>query len=238
MGYQIAGRVNPRKDLTKVGGESQFASAIGHLFGRLRPTKVIETGTYHGNGSTAVIASALRDVVGSGAMFYSIEVNPAFCDRARANLARQGLEITVLNGLSIPRALLPTLEQIASQFTEQPRDDIYIDHEEADRAARYFNETHFPDAGDDLLGVCLKEFDYRPDFLLLDSGGHMGSVEFGYVLPLLRGPCHIALDDIYHVKHHGSFQKVQADPRFELIAVSEEKFGFCIARFTPDGTRG
>jgi hypothetical protein len=66
----------------------------------------------------------------------------------------------------------------------------------------------------------------------------MGHVEFEYVLPLLRGTCHIALDDIYHVKHYRSFKQVQSDPRFELVGVSEEKFGFCIARFTPDEARG
>ena len=84
----------------------------------------------------------------------------------------------------------------------------------------------------------MKEFDHRPDFVLLDSGGHMGYVEFRYALPLIHGPCYIALDDIYHVKHHRSFRELQNDPRFELVAVSEEKFGFCVARFTPDETDG
>jgi hypothetical protein len=239
MAYQIAGRVNPKKDLTKVTGESQFASAIRQLFRRAQPRRVIETGTYHGNGSTAVIASALRDFSGPGAKFYSIEVNPAFCDRARANLEREGLEVAVLNGLSVPRSILPTLEQIHARFVERTgEDEIFVDHEESDRAARYFGETHYPDAADDLLGACLDEFDHRPDFLLLDSGGHMGFVEFEYVLPLLNGPCHVALDDIYHVKHHESFRRVRSDPRFELVAISEEKFGFCIARFTPNVARG
>ncbi|GAH97755.1 unnamed protein product, partial [marine sediment metagenome] len=49
----------------------------------------------------------------------------------------------------------------------------------------------------------------------------------------LQGECHIALDDIYHVKHHRSFKQIQEDDRFELIVHSEEKFGFCIAKFTP-----
>lgn len=234
MAYRIAGRVNPKKDLTKVTGESQFALAIRQLFRRIEPRRVIETGTYHGNGSTGVIAAALREFGGADAKFYSIEVNPIFCARARANLERQGLDVAVLNGLSVPRAMLPTLQQIHHRFVERAgEDDIFIDHEEADRAARYFGETHYPDAADDLLGQCLNEFDNRPDFMLLDSGGHMGLVEFAYVLPLLKAPCHIALDDIYHVKHYESFRRVQSDSRFELVAVSEEKFGFCIARFTP-----
>jgi hypothetical protein len=236
MGYRIAGRVNPKKDLTKVTGESQFAAMIRQLFRRTRPSRVIETGTYHGNGSTPVIAAALREFGGPGATFCSIEVNPKFHQRAVANLASQGHRVTVRNGLSVPRALLPTVEQIEQRYVRGVEaDGIFVDHEETDRATKYFSETDFPDAPDDLLGECLKAFDYRPDFLMLDSGGHMGTVEFEYVLPLLCGPCHIALDDIYHVKHHCSYQQVQSDRRFEVVAVSEEKFGFCIARFQPDG---
>jgi len=239
MGYRIAGRVNSRKDLTEVPGESQFARSIGRLFRQIHPTKVIETGTYQGNGSTAVIASALRKHGGEGAVFYSIEINPRFYQRAVANLAKRDLQVAVLNGLSVPRRLLPSIHQIERRYvTEVEADGIFVDHEEIDRAAKYFAETDFPNAAEDLLGVCLKDFNYTPDFVLLDSGGHMGHVEFEYLVPLLRGVCHIALDDIYHVKHSQSFRRMQGDPRFELIAVSEEKFGFCIARFMPGDAKG
>jgi cephalosporin hydroxylase len=239
MGYRIAGRVDPKKDLTKVPDESQFARSIRQLFRQIRPRRVIETGTYHGNGSTAVIASALQQYGSENASFYSIEVNPKFHQWAISNLAKRGLSVAVLNGLSVPRRMLPTIQQIERQYvTDVEADDVFVDHEEADRAIRYFSETDFPNANDDLLGVCLADFEYRPDFVLLDSGGHMGHVEFLYLLPLLRDTCYIALDDIYHVKHHQSFKQVQSDPRFELVAVSEEKFGFCIARFTPNTARG
>jgi hypothetical protein len=61
----------------------------------------------------------------------------------------------------------------------------------------------------------------------------MGFVEFNYIIEQLRGPCVIALDDIAHVKHYRSYQRIQSDPRFQIVQAGEEKFGFCIARFTP-----
>lgn len=235
MGYRIAGHFSPKHNLTGVATESHFGRCVRQLFSQIRPRRVIETGTYHGTGTTTIIASALRDSGIDDAVFFSIEVNPHNYRKALANLAKQNLSVSVLNGLSVPRHLLPSMGQIEQHYVrEVEADGIFVDHEEAQRAMLYHKETDHPDAPDDLLGRCLKEFDYRPDFVLLDSGGHMGHVEFRYVLPLIQAPCHLALDDIYHVKHHRSFQELGDDPRFKLLTVSEEKFGFCIAKFTPN----
>ena len=65
--------------------------------------------------------------------------------------------------------------------------------------------------------------------IILDSGGHMGFVEFEYVLSLLKGSCIFVLDDVYHVKHYKSLKMIQSDPRFNILTLSKEKFGFCIA---------
>jgi hypothetical protein len=144
------------------------------------------------------------------------------------------LTVELVNALSVPRALLPSIQQIESELVHSVlADGLVVDHEEPDRARLYFGETHFDQLPDDALGQAIAAFDGRPDFLLLDSGGHMGYVEFRYAISQLKGPCHIALDDIYHVKHHRSFQFIKSDARFQLVAASEEKFGFCIARFVP-----
>jgi hypothetical protein len=232
-GYQIAGRMS-KKDLTLVETESQFGRAVNDLFARVHPRRVIETGTYWGTGTTTIIAKALRDLGIEDAEFISIEVNPRNLDRAAANLAKAGLVVELVNGLSVPRILLPDLNRIEQDLVRNVlADGLVVDHEEQDRARLYFKETDFSDLPDDVLGNALERFDYRPDFVLLDSGGHMGHIEFRYLIEKLRGPCHIALDDIYHVKHFRSFQEMKQDNRFELVAASEEKFGFCIARFEP-----
>jgi glycosyltransferase involved in cell wall biosynthesis/ADP-heptose:LPS heptosyltransferase/SAM-dependent methyltransferase len=224
------------KDLTKIDGDSEFARAIRQLFKRYQPRRIIETGTYLGTGTTRVIAETIRALGLSGATFHSIEINPGHFARARANLRAAGLEsfVRLERGLSVPRQLLPDVNQIEDSTVRQPEfGGIFVDHREANRAKLYFAETNFSDCPDDLLGRVLGAFENQPDFVLLDSGGHMGFVEFQYLIGKLAGPCLIGLDDIHHIKHHKSFQLMRRDPRFEVLVESKEKFGFCLARFTP-----
>ena len=238
-GIKIAGEFAMDQDLTKVATESDFARSIRELFGSIKPRKIIETGTYHGEGTTRVITSTLRELGLDGSAFFSIECNPGNYARAVENLRQSGLLpfVRVLNGLSTPRRDLPTYQEIESRFVRDLGnsgfDDIFIDHQEHERALLYFQETDFSNIPDDLLGSCLRHFDYCPDFVLLDSGGHMGNIEFNYLIGALRGPCFIALDDIFHIKHHQSFLQMQKDSRFRIVVSSKEKFGFCIAKFTP-----
>ncbi|HVT89395.1 MAG TPA: hypothetical protein VHD56_11125 [Tepidisphaeraceae bacterium] len=232
--YLIAGRMS-NKDLTRIDTQGQFARSIQSLFEKIRPRKIIETGTYRGTGTTAVIANALRELEIDDARFLSIEINPRHLAIARDNLAKAGLSVELLHGLSVPRSLLPSIEQIEQDLVKQVMaDGLIVDHEEADRARLYYNETNYADLPQDMLGQALREFDNHPDFVLLDSGGHMGYIEFRYLIDNLAGPCHIALDDVNHVKHFRSFKDICEDSRFRLVTASEEKFGFCIARFEPN----
>ncbi|HOK65214.1 MAG TPA: glycosyltransferase [Anaerohalosphaeraceae bacterium] len=212
---------------------SAFAEAIARVFLERRPRKIIETGTYLGRGTTTILAEAMRRS-GIEGTFFTIEVNPNYYAQAKAYLESRGYPVKPLCGLSIPRRLLPARDQIQAYVSQTAGgESIFVDHPEPVRAERYYQETDFPDVPDDLLGQCLEAFDGRPDFVLLDSAGHLGWIEFQYLLERLKGPCILALDDIYHVKHYRSFQQMQNDKRFEILAASKEKFGFCIARFEP-----
>ncbi len=223
-------------DLTKISQESDFARSIRDVFTKYRPKKIIETGTYLGTGTTSVIASILRQLNLNDTRFYSIEVNPQNVAQAQYNLTQAGLAplVRLCHGLSVPRSVLPTVEQIEEACVRNIEfDDIFVDHREHNRATLYYQETNFDGVEEDLLGKALNAFEDRPDFVILDSAGHMGFVEFSYLLEKLKGPCIIALDDVYHIKHHKSFSQLKRDPRFQVLADSREKFGFCIAQFTP-----
>jgi FkbM family methyltransferase len=238
---KIAGEVATKADLTQIDSNSAFAQAIRKLFAEIRPTRIIETGTYLGTGTTKVIAEAIRDLQLKDVTFHSIEVKPQHFEAAKRNLAKSGLSdvVQLHHGLSVPRLLLPTLQQIEEQTVRSVEfDDLFVDHQEQERALLYFKETDFSSVPEDLLGQCLRQVENRPDFVLLDSAGHMGHLEFNYLLDQLKGPCHIALDDIHHIKHHRSFRQMQTDPRFEMLVSSREKFGFCIAKFTPAAVGG
>jgi len=235
---KVAGEAGGDDDLMKVGHSSAFHQAIAELFREIRPRRIIETGTYLGEGTTRIVAETLLELGLADADFVSIEVNPRHYEEACRNVERRGLPVRLLHGLSIPRALLPTPADIQKACVDEIGfEGIFVDHAERDRVRLYHEETDFTGAKDDLLGECLAAFDHAPDFLLLDSAGHVGNIEFNYVLPLIRRPCHIALDDVFHIKHFRSYQQMKEDPRFAVRVVSEEKFGFCIARFTPGGER-
>jgi hypothetical protein len=230
-------------DPSTISPTSDFALNLWLLFDTVRPKRIIETGTYTGVGTTAIIASAIEDVLEQGGLradevrFFSIELNRTLVQRAEANLRDSKLDryVTLLQGLSVPRALLPTPSEIKARCVDGIADlPIVADHHESDRVYRYYSETAGHEgAEDDLLGRCLEEFDGRPDFVLLDSGGHMGYVEFEYLIERLKGPCYIMLDDVFHVKHHLSFARMVHDRRFDVRCVNREKYGFAIARFEP-----
>ena len=228
--YRIAGRMSD-KDLTRVEVASQFARSIHRVIEQTGPRKLIETGTYLGTGTTAVIAMALRDLgLDDVAMFCSIEVNPKNAVRAKQNLAKMGLNVEILNGLSVPRCccLRCSKSSKASFEMSLPINSSLITKKLIGPSSISMRRISRPCPTTCLARSC-RTFDDRPDFVLLDSGGHMGFVEFRYLIDTLRGPCVIALDDVGHVKHFRSFETIRRDERFEVLAQSDEKFGFCIA---------
>jgi ADP-heptose:LPS heptosyltransferase/predicted O-methyltransferase YrrM/glycosyltransferase involved in cell wall biosynthesis/SAM-dependent methyltransferase len=239
-GFRIAGEGIEGSDLTQIQEGSEFETSLRELVLSIKPRTIIETGTYLGRGTTRIIATALRDAGLCGTTFYSIECNPSHHQQARFNLDRAGLLpfVKPLLGVSVPRDVLPTVEKIHEDTVRNAvDDDIFVDHQEQNRVALYYGETDFPDVPENLLGACLEQFGRRCDLVLLDSAGHMGNVEFNYVIEHLRGECYLVLDDIRHIKHYKSFQQIQQDQRFTVITSSDEKFGFCIAKFTPARTQ-
>jgi hypothetical protein len=222
-------------DLTSIDFNSDFALSIKKLFTHIKPLKLIETGTYIGTGSTAIIASFLKNTYANSAKFLSIEINPSHCTQAKDNLKELGLFnfVTIMNGLSIRWDQVPTKKQIEEKFIKKVwPEDVYIDHDKNQRIDKYFSETNFTNLPDQQLLQGLRAFDFRPDFVLLDSGGHIGFIEFQTLLAYLTGPCYVVLDDIYHVKHWEGLNYIFNDKRFLIHTLSKEKFGFCIALFS------
>lgn len=86
----------------------------------------------------------------------------------------------------------------------------------------------------DFLGICLHYSAGNADLIVLDSSGHLGFIEFNYILSLLRSPCIFVLDDTRHVKHFHSLKRIKEDSHFNLLKESDEKFGFCIAEWRPN----
>jgi len=218
-----------------VDAATQFETELRTLFGKFRPSRIIETGTYLGQGTSSIIWRALRDL-GINADFTTIEVNPEHHRLATAYFRAQGMNIRAELGVTVPRDMLPNKTEIADKFiTNREYSGIYYDHDESVRADRYFSETNF-DVADDLLFTAMRRVAFKPDFVLLDSAGHMGFIEFQCLMSLIQGDCLLMLDDVCHCKHFKTLQVIKQDPRFEILVESREKFGFCIARYSHVGS--
>lgn len=213
------------------------AEIISACFKKYLPRRIIETGTYQGIGSTKVIASLIRDLQIQDAKFYSIECNESFYQDAKINLAAHGLQdyVITMKGLSIPRLLIPTAAQTEEKIQRAlSTEGIVVDHnKEVSLGAVLYSKEAQTDGREDLLGYIIKKGCFNPDFVLLDSAGHIGSIEFEYILTLLTYPCIIALDDAKHIKHFESKVMIQNDSRFQILYESNEHTGSLIAQFTP-----
>jgi hypothetical protein len=94
-----------------------------------------------------------------------------------------------------------------------------IDHLPKYRRDLYHKEVSY-DVEDNLLQTALEAFDMRPDLIILDSAGHMGFIEFMYLMKRIPQDheCLLALDDIDHVKHFDTMEMIRKNSgRFEIL---------------------
>lgn len=205
----------------------EFTDALTYLVSKFAITKVIETGTFEGTGTTRAVLKGFSQHKITPVMFVSIEKD--YMNYKTAIINNAGNPVKILNGLSIPNDLLPAKDEIT--FNDFP-DSAIVDHPEDVRADRYFNETHGA-VRQDLLTVALEMCEHTPELIILDSAGHIGTIEFNYLMPKITESCYIALDDTNHVKHLKTVEKIKLDARFKEVFNTDEKFGSYIFKYTP-----
>lgn len=232
------------RDQKSVDGTSSLAVVLRELILSHRPRTIVETGTFRGCGTSSILAGALEETGGDVEM-HTIEVNPknyrSACRHFRAKGWLRGYDwipwrkhgfLQAWCGLSLPRSGLPSKEVIHARCREAEKNGFYVDFPENRREEDYNRETGFG-GKDDLLRKCLARMNQRPDLVLLDSAGHVGWEEFQVFCQEVKGPCWLVLDDVFHIKHAASLEAMKKDPRFRILRLEKEKFGYCIARFDP-----
>ena len=221
-------------DPTSIG--PRFAACIGQVIRERKIRVTLETGAYDGSGSTAAIVEALGGGQFPQSLHYAIEINPA---RASACAARYtGKNVMVMCGLSVPRKSLPSMEALERAIVERLPDDVVIDWpgEPASTIARsYAEEIGDPVEDDMLLRAFRPRSALNPQFVLLDSAGHLGEIEFDRVMGLVGDtPIVLAMDDTRHFKHWHTARRIAFDGRWHVIARDNaERNGWLIAEFNP-----
>jgi ADP-heptose:LPS heptosyltransferase len=217
-----------------VSRESDFSIQMKKLLTENKFTNILETGTYLGEGTTKIIASTLKELNLKNHNFYSIEVNPDFHRQADMNLKKAGLRdyVHLMNGFSVPYHLLPSKIDIFNTCVKEIENkNIIVDHMEQCRVNKYCNEINFSNLPYNRIEIALEKMNNKPNVILLDSAGCMGFIEFKYLMSLLKWACYIFLDDTKHVKHYKSLEYIKQCTKFDWLYESNEKFGFCIARY-------
>ncbi len=214
--------------------DADFAANVRLIFEQTVPQTVLETGTYNGLGSTTVFARTIMNC-GFSTKIVGIEVNPIYAAAARANMAVEGFaNITIWEGLSIRRDELPTKEEVERFLQEMDALNIPCDHPPQTRVESYMREIPEKIVTDNLLRTLIEQ--EKPDFILLDSAGHLGYLEFNATTETLQKigkSAFVALDDILHVKHCNSLDRMMEDPRYFIYSCGMERNAWAIARFEP-----
>lgn len=195
-----------------------FMDALTELVRSKKMTRIIETGTYLGTGTTQAVWKGIQGH-GKPSVFVSIECDPANYAQAKKN--NKGRNIEFLLGKSIPNELLPKKDQIKFEGYD---DSIIVDHLESNRAKLYHAETAHK-VPDRMLDKALTLTEPIPNLVILDSAGHIGLIEFNYLMTKIKGSFYLALDDTNHVKHADTVKLIEKDDRFTLTFATEEKFG-------------
>lgn len=201
----------------------EFSKHLTAMIAAMGITKVIETGTYLGEGTTRAIIKGLLQHK-RPFHFISIEINPQHHAIAKKNTGKiQGVDLW--NGRSISK----DHPLISTDFSGLPS-YVIIDHQPEHRTALYEKEVDF-DVDENLLQKAVDFFDGKPELVLLDSAGHYGWAEFNAILSLINAPFILALDDTNHGKHWQSVQVMKSKPEiYEIIFETDDKFGSVIAK--------
>ena len=216
-------------DKTTMDQKSIFSEQISKILKDPNINSVIETGTFRGTGTTKIVLDNRL----SGVVLYSIEVNPHNHDIAKNNL-KEYSNLALLLGNTLPQQLIPSVESIRKYIRRHECLDIYCDYDivASDRLISSYTQESGHSVPCDILGKILKEDSVHPGLIILDSAGHLGFLEFLYILYLLRNSCYIAMDDINHVKHYDSFKYAMSNAEtFDFIDSKDEKTGWAIVKY-------
>lgn len=212
---------------------------------------VMETGTYNGTGSTTILAEAFQ---GRSAPrhFYTCELSFYRYLKARKNLAKYpfvqclwGRSVALKEALEFmnqddalrhpeksPGIFTDWTSGAAEHYAQECRRGLTSDQKAFRQRfdPRYYWMKWKTYQGEDLLRRILSKHRKDRPFILLDSAGGIGFLEFKIVREIMgENPYWLLLDDVHHIKHFRSVQEIQKDSAFEILA-SDPAQGWALAK--------
>lgn len=210
----------------QMGLGGRIGSELNGLARRPDVEKVLEIGTYDGEGSTYCIADGLSRSTGR---LRSMEVDAGLYRRARSFYAGSGLPVELECGLTLTLGDYQPFEHflaaVARTEYEAEAPGTHLMWYERDLAlARAAERT-------DLLREAL-ERDVWYDLVLLDGGEYSSEVEFHLLEPHVNG--YIVLDDTnpaHAIKNVANREWLYWSPDWEVVVDEpDDRCGWCVAK--------
>jgi len=186
----------------------EFKSVLNTILINNRVEEIVETGSYHGDGSTLIFAQ-------TGKYVYGIECNPEHYVLSYNNLVEYP-NVCMIHGLSLKR------EDLIKGLLSEKFDTIDTNYDSGYPKTAYMREINYQVSIENALDVfCNNE---RYQLIFLDSAGGVGYLEYKEVMSYgydnLKNKV-LILDDITHIKHLRSVNDL-IEKGFN-VGISEEK---------------
>jgi hypothetical protein len=191
---------------------NEFKNSIEKILNTNKIDEIVETGTFHGDGSTRIFAETKKYV-------FSIECNYENWAISTNNLFKYP-NVCVIHGLSLNR------EEIIKGLLSE-KFDIDTTYDSDYPKSFYMREISQRVVLENALGVFSKND--RNQLIFLDSAGGVGLLEFksvmSYNVEFLKNKV-IMLDDISHIKHYRSVKFLQENG-FNVNISTDNRFAWC-----------
>lgn len=191
---------------------SEFRQSIDNIIRDNVIDEIIETGTFHGDGSTRVFAE-------TGKYVFTIECNYSNFLIASKNL-QSYQNVCVIHGLSLDRDKL-----IVGLLNENF--DIKTEYDSEYPKTFYMREISQNVTVENALNLFVNN--QRKQLVFLDSAGGVGYLEFqefmSYGNEVIKNKV-LVMDDISHIKHKRSVEFLQ-DNGYKVIISNDKRFAVC-----------
>jgi len=186
----------------------EFKTVLETLISNNRIDEIVETGSYHGDGSTLIFAQ-------TGKYVYGIECNPEHYVLSYNNLVEYP-NVCMIHGLSLKR------NDLIKGLLSERFDLIGTNYDSNYPKTAYMREINYQVAVENALDIfCNND---RHQLIFLDSAGGVGYLEFKEVMswePYNLMNKVLILDDINHIKHIRSVHDLLG--RGFNVGISEEQ---------------
>jgi len=231
--------------------DEKFKNIIDEILSTGQVKSILESGTFKGLGSTTILADTVVKNNITLNHFFTLEVEKEIQKEAQKNLKKYSF-VTSVFGMSLTKdECFKFIEKDDAINNHQNYPEIFIDSitnpkefyikeikgdlSKNKNTGMSFLEKIIGNLTQSLKQNCFRTYipiiKYDNPIILLDSAGAVGLLEFERVCELMgEYNYYLILDDVHHLKHFRSLQRVKENKKFNILAQDIEQ-GWVVAKY-------